>query len=261
MEDAMSNIQPRLRPALITTLFIALSVQLSVQTSLAQAPTNIVRTVLAVTSLPSVVDAPLFFKLSRVELHPGQMTTYSGPVGFVYVLSGTLSVQTNAAQQSLRQDDAMLVAANNAYSLKSSATEPALFLHFVFGRSTELDQAAEHSPAVITEIYRSPQAVPDLKPGRYEFTLTRVSYPRMTPNVPHYRSGAALYYIRSGLGIFIADGKTETKQPGTAHFERHGWLHQWANDADEPLVLLQANISEEGAPAVVMTQPAGSVQK
>jgi quercetin dioxygenase-like cupin family protein len=155
----------------------------------------------------------------------------------------------------------VLVAANNTYSLKSSATEPALFLRFVLGRSTEFDQAAEHTPAVITEIYRSPQAIPDLKPGRYEFTLTRISYPRMTPNVPHYRSGAALYYIRSGSGIFIADGKTETKQPGTAHFERHGWLHQWANDADEPLVLLQANISEEGAPAVVMTQPAGSVQE
>jgi len=170
-------------------------------------------------------------------------------------------VQTKNGQQSLRQDDAVLVAADSAYTLKSSATEPALFLHFMLGRSTDLDQAAEHSPAVVAEIYRSPQAIPDLKPGRYEFTLTRVSYPRMAPNVPHYRSGAALYYIRSGSGIFIADGKTETKPAGTAHFEHHGWLHQWANEADEPLVLLQANISEEGAPAVVMTQPAGSVQK
>ena len=253
----MNSIRSRLCPVLITALFIALSVQ----TSLAQAPTNIVRTVLAVTSLPSAVDAPLFFKLSRIELAPGQMAAYSGAVGFLYALSGTLIVQTIAGQQSLRQDDAVLVAANNTYSLKSSATEPALFLHFMLGRSTELDQAAEHTPAVVTEIYRSPQAIPDLKPGRYEFTLTRVSYPRMTPNVPHYRSGAALYYIRSGSGIFIADGKTETKQPGTAHFERHGWLHQWANDTDAPLVLLQANISEEGAPAVVMTQPAGSTAK
>jgi quercetin dioxygenase-like cupin family protein len=253
----MSTIRPRLCSTLITTLFIALSVQ----TSLAQAPTaTIVRTVLAVTSLPTT-DTPLFFKLSKIELAPGQMTTYSGPVGFVYVLSGTLDVQTNAGQQSLRQDDAVLVAANNAYSLKSSATEPASFLHFVLGRSNDLDQAAEHSPAAVTEIYRSPQAIPDLKPGRYEFTLTRVSYPRMTPNVPHYRSGAALYYIRSGSGIFIADGKTEPKPPGTAHFERHGWLHQWANNADAPLVLLQANISEEGAPAVVMTQPTSAVGK
>ena len=170
-------------------------------------------------------------------------------------------VQTNAGQQSLRQDDAVLVAADSTYSLRSFGAEPALFLHFVLGRSTDLDKAAEHSPAVVTEIYRSSQAIPDLKPGRYEFTLTRVSYPRMAPNVPHYRSGAALYYIQSGSGIFIADGKTEIKQTGTAHFERHGWLHQWANDADEPLVLLQANISEEGAPAVIMTQPGASGSK
>jgi quercetin dioxygenase-like cupin family protein len=251
------SIRSRLCSALIATLLIAASAQ----TSLAQAPTNIVRTVLAVTSLPSVGDAPLFFKLSRVELPPGQTTTYSGPVGFLYALSGALTVQTNAEQQSLRQDDGVLVAADNTYSLKSSATEPASFLHFVLGRSTDLDQAAEHSPAATSELYRSPQAIPDLKPGRYEFTLTRVSYPRMTPNVPHYRSGAALYYVRSGSGIFIADGKTESKPPGTAHFERHGWLHQWANDSDAPLVLLQANISEEGAPAVVMTQSTGSAPK
>src|SRR5262249_51610535 len=162
-EGTMSSIRTRLCSALITTLFIAPSVH----TSLARAPTGtIVRTVLAVTSLPSV-DAPLFFKLSRVELPSGQTTTYSGPVGVLYALSGTLIVQTNTGQQSLRQDDAVLVAANNTYSLKSSATEPALFLHFVLGRSTELDQAAEHSPAAVTEIYRSSQAVPDLKPGRY----------------------------------------------------------------------------------------------
>jgi hypothetical protein len=91
--------------------------------------------------------------------------------------------------------------------------------------------------------------------GALRQRLTRVSYPRMTPNVPHYRSGAALYYVRSGLGIFIADGKTEPKEMGTPHFEPHGWVHQWANSGDAPLVLLQANISEEGVPAVIMTQP------
>jgi len=85
----MNSIRSRLCPVLITALLTALSVQ----TSLAQAPTNIVRTVLAVTSLPSVVDAPLFFRLSRVELPPGQITTYSGPVGFLYALSGALTVQ------------------------------------------------------------------------------------------------------------------------------------------------------------------------
>jgi hypothetical protein len=66
-------------------------------------------------------------------------------------------------------------------------------------------------------------------------------------------------YHRRRRRSFMADGKTEP--PGTAHFEGHGWLHQWANDSDAPLVLLQANIGEEGAPAVVMTQPTGSAPK
>jgi quercetin dioxygenase-like cupin family protein len=248
----MSGIRLRLRSALIIALFVTLSFQ----ASFAQTPTTtIVRTVLAVTSLPSVVDTPLFFKLSKVELAPGQTTTYLGPVGFLYALSGTVIVQTNAEQQSLHHDDAVLLLADKTYSIRTSAAEPASFLHFMLGRSSDIDKATEQSPAMVTELYRTPQPIPDLKPGRYEFTLTRVSYPQMAPNTPHYRSGAALYYVRSGSGIFIADGKTETKQTGAAHFERHGWLHQWANDANEPLVILQANMSEEGAPAVIMTQP------
>ena len=35
------------------------------------------------------------------------------------------------------------------------------------------------------------------------------------------------------------------------HFEPYGWVHQWANPGDTPLVLLQANISQEGVPAVL----------
>jgi quercetin dioxygenase-like cupin family protein len=147
------------------------------------------------------------------------------------------------------------VTAGKAHLLSASGSEPALFLHYVLARSTELDRTVEQPPAAVTDLYRTPRPIPDLKPGRYEFTLTRVSYPRMPPNPPHYRSGAALYYVRSGSGIFIADGKTENKEMGTPHFEPHGWVHQWANSGDAPLVLLQANISEEGVPAVIMTQP------
>lgn len=247
------------RSGLRATLSAAVFVTLATQTPLAQqAPATTVRTVLALTSLPSVVDAPLFFKLSKVELPAGQTTKYFGPVGFIYVLSGSLAVQTDAAQRLLQQDDALLVTAGTTHSLSASRAEAALFLHYVLGRSGEFDQAAEQPPAVVTELYRTSRPIPNLKPGRYEFALTRVSFPRMAPNPPHYRSGAALYYVRSGSGIFIADGKTETKEMGTPHFEPYGWAHQWANDGDVPLVLLQANISEEGVPAVIMVQPPSS---
>jgi quercetin dioxygenase-like cupin family protein len=251
----MNSIRSRLRSALICTVLVTMSTQ----TPLAQQgpAATTVRTVLALTSLPSVVDAPLFFKLSNVELAAGQETKYSGSVGFIYVLSGSIAVQTDSGQRALQQDEALLVPAGKTHSLSVSGSERALFLHFVLGQATELDQATEQPPAVLTEFYRTPRPIPDLKPGRHEFTLTRVSYPRMAPNPPHYRSGAALYYVRSGSGMFIADGKSETKEMGTPHFEPHGWVHQWANNADTPLVLLQANISQEGVPAVMMGQGPG----
>jgi quercetin dioxygenase-like cupin family protein len=242
----------RLNRALIAMAVLAFSSVALFAQQLFIAP--IARTVLAVTSLSSVVDAPLSFKLSKVELASDQTTKYFGPVGFLYVLSGSLAVRTEAGQRLLKPDDAFLTAAARTYSLSVSGPEPALFLHFVLARSTEIDQAVEQPPAVVTQLYRTPSSIPDLRPGRYEFTLTRVSYPHMPPNRPHYRSGAALYYILSGSGLFIADGKTEAKEAGIPHFEPHGWVHRWANEGDAPLVLLQANISEEGAPAVIMTE-------
>ena len=94
--------------------------------------------------------------------------------------------------------------------------------------------------------------MPGLQAGPYEFSLIRVSLPPgMPPNPPHYRSGAVLYYLAAGSGMFIADGKSEPKPTGTAHFERAGWVHQWANPGATPLVLIQANISQEGVPAVI----------
>jgi quercetin dioxygenase-like cupin family protein len=228
------------------------------ETTLAQQPpaATTVRTVMALTTLPSVVSAPLFFKLAKVELAAGQTTKYAGPVGFIYVLAGSVEVHTEGSQRALKQDDALLVSADKPHSV--SAAEAASFLHWVLARSEEVDIAAA-PPAVVSDLYRTPRAIPDLKPGRHEFTLTRVSYPpRMAPNAPHYRSGAALYYIRAGNGIFIADGKTEIKEAGRAHFEPHGWVHQWGVASDTPLVLLQANISAEGTPAVIFPSPPGA---
>ncbi len=213
-----------------------------------------VRIVLALASLPTVVEAPMYFKLSRIELGAGYTTNYAGPVGFVYLVSGSLTVQADT-QRSLRAGDALLVTPGSLFSFTAAGTEPAVFAHWVLGRAGELDEATEREPAVVTELFRNSDPIPNLKSGPYEFTLTRVTFPpRMAPNVPHYRSGAALYYILQGSGSFIASGKTEERVTGMPHFEPHGWVHRWGNPGPEPLVLLQANISEEGVPAVVLVQ-------
>jgi hypothetical protein len=60
-----------------------------------------------------------------------------------------------------------------------------------------------------------------------------------------------LYYVLAGSGNFMADGNTEHRATAMPHFERSGWVHQWANPGDAPLILLQANISQEGVPAVL----------
>ena len=66
MEGEMNNVRSRLRSALAAAAFVALSAQ----TAPAQLPptATTVCTVLAVTSLPSVVDAPLFFKLKEAHV-------------------------------------------------------------------------------------------------------------------------------------------------------------------------------------------------
>ena len=83
------------------------------------------------------------------------------------------------------------------------------------------------------ELYRSPDPLPGLQSGPYEFSLTQVSLPPAMPaNPPHSRSGAALYYLAAGNGMFTAEGKTEPRTTGVAHFEPRGLVHRWANPGD-----------------------------
>ena len=217
-----------------------------------KAPPGIVRAVLASTALPHVVDAPRYYKLVRVAVPAGKAITYNGAVGFVFLLSGSLQVAGSADSQLLARGEGLAVAAGRKTTLTAAGSEPAVFLHFVLVRANELNRSMEGAPAVVTELYRNGSPIPGLKPGPYEFSLVRVTFPPRLPlNPPHRRSGAALYYVLAGPGIFAAGGKSESKPAGVAHFEPYDLVHQWGNPADTPLVLIQANISQEGVPAVI----------
>jgi quercetin dioxygenase-like cupin family protein len=171
-----------------------------------------------------------------------------------------LAVTTGGDNRTLRNGDAMFVGKGESATLKAAGPEPAVFLHFLLLPAADLEKVVEGSPAGVTELYRTTAPIPSLKSGPYEFSLTRVTLPpRMPSNAPHYRSGGTLYYVASGTGTMTVEGKTETKPTGSRLFEPYGMVHQWGNPGDTPLVLLQANISPEGVPAVIVgVPPAGS---
>ena len=162
---------------------------------MAQQPaTTPVRTVLALTALPSVVDGPRFFRLWKIELPPGKASSLGGPVGFVYVLSGALSVDIQGRQTTLSEGDGLALPGGRTHAIVAQGNAISVFLHFVLAGAKEIEHAPAGEPARANEIYRSPEPIPHLQSGPYEFTLTRVAFPsRMPLNAPHYRSGAALY--------------------------------------------------------------------
>jgi quercetin dioxygenase-like cupin family protein len=219
-----------------------------------------VRNILATVGLPTVVDVPLHYKLLRVSLPAGRSTSSRGANGFLFQMSGVLAVTTGGDSRTLRDGTAMFVGRDKSTMLKAAGSEPAVFLQFLLLPAADLEKVVEGSAAVVTELYRTAAPIPSLKSGPYEFTLTRVTFPpRMPSNAPHYRSGGALYYVLSGTGMMTVEGKTETKPTGSRLFEPYGMVHQWGNPGDTPLVLLQANISPEGVPAVIVgVPPAGS---
>jgi len=220
------------------------------------APPAIVRAVVAATKLPSLGDAPLYFKAVSVSIPPGQKISLSVSNGIVYQLSGSTEVSAGEAK-TIKGGEGVLIAGGTTASLTAGSSEPSTLLYFLLAPKEALDQPVAAAPAVVTELYRTATPLPELKSGSYELNLTRVTFPPGMPsNPPHHRSGAALYYIVSGTGANTVAGKTEDRSPGSLIYEPFGLVHQWGNPGSEPLTFLAFNINPEGVPAVVPETPA-----
>jgi quercetin dioxygenase-like cupin family protein len=153
----------------------------------------------------------------------------------------------------------LFIAGGNVAAVKAGDPGSSTFLHFLLASATDLDKFAATPPAVVQELYRTAAPLPELKPGRYDLTLTRVTFPAQMPsNSPHHRSGAALYYIVSGTGANTVEGKVEAKAPGSLIYEPFGLVHQWGNPGAGPFTFLAFNINPEGVPAVLPGAPAKS---
>ena len=143
--------------------------------------------------------------------------------------------------------------------LNAGNDEASSFIQFFLVPAVDLDRPAASAPAAVTELFRTKAPIPDLKSGGYDFNLTRVTFPAQMPsNAPHHRSGAALYYIISGMGANTVEGKTEEKGPGSLIYEPFGLVHQWGNPGNDPFTFLAFNINPEGVAAVVAGAPAKS---
>ena len=216
----------------------------------------IARTVVAGTKLPSLDDTPLYFRVVSVSIPPGQNISLPASNGILYQLSGSTEVSAGEAK-TITGGGGVLIASGTIASLTAGNGEQSALLYFLLAPKEALDQPVAGAPATVKELYRTTAPLPELKPGSYELNLTRVTFPPGMPsNPPHHRSGAALYYIVSGIGANTVDGKTADRGPGSLIYEPFGLVHQWGNPGNEPLTFLAFNINPEGVPAVVPETPA-----
>ena len=219
-------------------------------------PQSAARTSIATTKLPSVVDTPMHFRAVTITIPPAASSSVSATNGILYQLSGSTEVSVGAEMKKLASGEGLFIAKGNMAMLKAGSGEPSTVLWFLLASAADLDKVVAAPPAVVQSLYRTSAPLPNLKPGPYDLSLTRITFPAQMPaNAPHHRSGAALYYIVSGTGANTIEGKEEAKPAGSFIYEPYGLVHQWGNTSTAPFTFLAFNINPEGVPAVVAGAP------
>jgi mannose-6-phosphate isomerase-like protein (cupin superfamily) len=219
-------------------------------------PMGTVNTPLAAAHLDSATGMPLFFRLYRARLPAAAHTSYEGANALLYALGGAVSLEVEGGgTQTVGESGGAFIAAGQTVTIRASASAPADLLLFLLTARPNERRPVLARPAVIRELFRTPEPLPGLQEGQpYDFTLARLTLPPDTAAGPaHSLSGAALDYVLAGTAALTADSKTETTPAEMPLFERFGWVHQLANPGSEPLVLLQVSLSQAATPAV---QPA-----
>ena len=209
-----------------------------------------VRVVMASSKLQVTAGQPLHFRLLNVSIAAGKSAAYSGPGGFIFVATGKLELAAGAEKISLADGEARFIATGAAATLRSAGPKPASLLHFQLASPAVLGENG-YTGATVAELYRAMKSAP-LAAGPHEFSLTRVTSPVGAPAPPlHHRSGAALYRVLSGTATIHMQGNDEARGTGAVQYEPNGFIHTWENTGKVPLVLLQANISAEGASEII----------
>jgi quercetin dioxygenase-like cupin family protein len=242
-----------MRFAIFGTLLLAAAAASPAVAQNPPAAPAVARTVVAGAKLPELGTAPVYFCALGVTLPAGATSRIAAPPnGILYQLEGSTEIAAGGETKTLAPGEGFFLAGGDAV-LKAGSGGPSRLLHFLLMPATALGKPVEAEPAAVTELFRTPAAIPDLKPGAYDINLTRVTFPpKMPMNPPHHRSGAALYYILSGTGANAVAGMTTVRGPEALIYEPSSLVHQWGNPGAEPWTFLAFNINPEGVPAVVM---------
>src|SRR5437764_733426 len=133
-------------------------------------PASTVRTLLAAGRVGSVVDRPLNFRLLSVRLPAAQRVSYSGSNAMVYAAVGRWGFELDGNSQPLAEGAGAFIPAGRVATFSASEPEPANFLLFVLSPAGNVEKSLLGSPAVMDELYRSPEPLPGLQAGPYEFS-------------------------------------------------------------------------------------------
>jgi hypothetical protein len=224
-----------------------------------------VRTVLALGRVSSVVDTPMSFKLSRVSIPGGTSAVYRGAHSLVYVVSGAVTITVANDLRSVGPKQGAYLPTATDVTIHASEGAAAELLQYQLLRSADASKPAMNPPASATELHQMKIPADSLKPGPHEFSMTTVMIPAGASRPrPHTRSGAALYYVLADGTITIwpsanidtlsGESRSESRRIGDIQEEPYGFIHSWSPKADVPLVLLQANISQEGVPEIIFVK-------
>ena len=183
----------------------------------------------------------------------------------IYLTAGTVVASTGADRKTIRESEGFHIPTNIETSLEASADGKAeMLVYRLMPDSKNEPASAIGSPASSTAIH-SMKLSSSLKSGPFEFSMTRVTLPAgATRPRAHTRSGAALYYVLTEGSITIwpeatvetlkGEDRTETRPTGAIQEEPYGFVHSWSPTARAALVLLQANISQEGSPEIIFVK-------
>src|SRR5262249_20917919 len=135
---------------IFTTMVVAVSAAAQTPPS----PTTTVRKVVAASKLPTVTNAPLYFKAQSITLSPNEKSTVSGINSVLYKLSGPTEDSGVGETKTMSAADGLLIAAGMAVELKPTGGASSTLLQFLLSPASDLDRPTATGPAAVKELYR-----------------------------------------------------------------------------------------------------------